>query len=210
MAGKYNLNYFNGRGLAETARWMLAEGKVDYVDQRCEQKDWKADATMRSKTPFSQLPVLTLPNGVQIAQSGAIERYLARHCKLYGANDEESAKIDMVIEGLQDTMKGMIAIRQLKDENEKKAKGEAWYADATEGWPRWGAQLNALLKANGGTWFVGKTMTYADIKAGYTLGYIGANPKAFDSFPELAALVKRVTESPQIAAWIKKRPDTPF
>jgi glutathione S-transferase len=205
-AAKPQLFYFNGRGRGEVSRLICAEAKIAYDDKRVEGKDWPA---MKPTTPFGQMPLLK-HGAVTIAQSAAIERYLARLGKLYGANDLEGAQIDMVCEGVHDAVKAFHTAFWTKDAAEKKTKMEAYFKDE---FPRWAGQLTALLKANNGGagYFVGAGVTYADI-----LVYVGfedvhkANAEAFKAFPELTAHFARVAARPNIAAWIKARPETSF
>lgn len=60
-----------------------------------------------AECPYGQIPILEVNgDGIEpriICQSGAIARYLARKFgKFYGANDEEKAIIDDVIDGVKD------------------------------------------------------------------------------------------------------------
>jgi len=205
-ADKPKLYYFNGRGRAELTRLLFAEAKIAYDDIRVEGKDWPG---MKATAPFGQMPLLKVGN-VTIAQSHAIQRYAARLGKLYGANDEEAAKIDMITEGLSEATNAFATSQFLKDAAEKKAKTEAYFKDE---FPRWAGQFTALLKANNGGagYFVGAGCTYADIEAHYVLGWMkSVDEAAFKAFPELNALIDRVAARPNIAAWIKARPVTSF
>ena len=70
------LTYFNLKGRAELSRLILAEAGVDYEDCRLERDEW-AQFKERSFAPFGQLPVLEV-DGVVVAQSNSISRFLAR------------------------------------------------------------------------------------------------------------------------------------
>ena len=56
-------------------------------------------------TVFGQLPVLEV-DGVQLGQSMAIARYLARKYNLAGKTDLEMAQADMVVDCVQDALNG--------------------------------------------------------------------------------------------------------
>jgi len=129
--------------------------------------------------------------------------------KLYGANEMESNQIDMIVGAVLDTNKNYsTAVNTIKDEAEKKAKVEAYFKDE---FPRWCGQLTAVLKANGGDWFVGKSISYADISFYHYFEKLsGASAGSLNSFPELKALLERVAARPAIAAWLKARPVTAF
>jgi len=205
-AAKPKLTYFNGRGRAEIARLLLAEAKIAYDDIRVEGKDWPA---IKDKQPFQQLPSLQVGSAL-FAQSNAIERYVARVGKLYGANELEAAAIDQVVEGIADTL---VKYRATRDEKDAKVKAEKQETYLKEDFPKWAGFLEALLKSNNGGagYFVGNGVTYADI--GFYANFFGlleAHPTALKNFPLLAALYKRVAERPNIAAWVAARPNTPF
>jgi len=185
---------------------MLAEKKIAYEDFRVENKDWPA---LKAKAPFGQMPILHIGNS-QIAQSHAIERYIARTYGLMGANDLESARVDMITEGVRDAVTPFFTAIFLKDANEKKTKLDAYFKDE---FPRWAGQLTALLKENDGGkgYFVGNDVTYADVDFAVAFEPMHQmNAAAFTAFPELAALIARVEARPNIAHWIKTRPATAF
>ena len=51
---------------------------------------------------MNRAPVLQLKSGITIGQSKSIERYISRHCKMIGDNDEEEACIDCLAENVRD------------------------------------------------------------------------------------------------------------
>lgn len=53
--------------------------------------------------PYKQMPVLEV-DGMKLAQSAAIGRYLARVFNLYGKSDLESAKADECSEAMNEIM----------------------------------------------------------------------------------------------------------
>jgi glutathione S-transferase len=205
-SAKLKLQYFPGRGRAEISRIMLAEKKVAYDDVRIPSADWPKH---KASAPFGQMPLLFVGSHV-IAQSAAIERYVARTTGLYGKDDSEAAAIDMVVEGVKDAVTPFITAAYTKDETEKKTKLEAYFKND---FSRWGGQLTALLKANdsGKGYFVGTDVTYADVYFYVAIDAIAqANATALKEFPELSALLTRVAARPNIAAWLKSRPVSPF
>ena len=96
----YKLTYFNVRGLAETSRMLFSAAGQQFEDYRYpfELKDgkkihteWDAD---KSKYIYEKVPVLEVDGGKHtIAQSKAIERFLARRFNMLGSNDGEAALI---------------------------------------------------------------------------------------------------------------------
>ncbi|KAL1919168.1 uncharacterized protein VTP21DRAFT_2550 [Calcarisporiella thermophila] len=102
---KYEVHYFPVHGLGELPRLMLEYAKADYENVFIE--DWrKPGATqwlneIKDKTPLGHIPVLVKKeNGEEfvLAESGAINRYLARDLNLMGnpSDAKETAYIDMV------------------------------------------------------------------------------------------------------------------
>ncbi len=75
---------------------LFAAAGQEYEDFRFEREDWP---NHKPNQPFHQVPVLEIKEGdsvFQLAQSNAINRYLARKFNLAGRNDLEIAKADMV------------------------------------------------------------------------------------------------------------------
>lgn len=106
----YRLTYFDGRGLGEASRYLLTLSGAQWEEVRLpvtfrpdgpplkEEFDaLKASGAL----PFDQVPLLEV-DGKKLAQSKAIERYLARTFGLYGATTLDSALIDSFSEGVTD------------------------------------------------------------------------------------------------------------
>jgi glutathione S-transferase len=99
-SSSYKLIYFNVRALAETSRMLLKAAGQEFEDFRypIEFKDgqpirpeWDAD---KSKYIYEKVPVLEIDGGKQsIAQSKAVERFIARRFHMMGSNDVEGAII---------------------------------------------------------------------------------------------------------------------
>lgn len=92
---QYKLIYFNLRGRAELARLLFAAAGQQYEDARIERESWPS---LKASTPFGQLPVLEVTEGgktLQLAQSLAIARFLARKFHLDGTSELEKAEVDM-------------------------------------------------------------------------------------------------------------------
>ncbi|CAF4590427.1 unnamed protein product [Rotaria sp. Silwood1] len=97
----YKLIYFAGRGLAETSRMLFKAAGQEFQDYRYPivindgqyiRPEWDAD---KSKYIYEKIPVLEIDGGKYvIAQSKAIERFLARRFNMLGSNDIEAAIIE--------------------------------------------------------------------------------------------------------------------
>ena len=108
------LTYFNGKGIAETSRILLAAAGYKYTDFRYPLKinNWKtydftrdefdkdkADGKLfksMDKVPFIEV------EGVIISQSKSIERYISNRFGFMGSNLIEAALIDSYCENLRD------------------------------------------------------------------------------------------------------------
>jgi prostaglandin-H2 D-isomerase / glutathione transferase len=104
---KYELTYFDLRGLAEVPRLIFALAGVDYKDSRFpfklkdaatfspEYPEWLA---VKKDYPYEKIPLLTVDGKHKIPQSGAIVRYLGREFKLAGKDSIEQAQVDATYE----------------------------------------------------------------------------------------------------------------
>jgi len=197
---KPRLTYFNGRGLGEFCRMVLAAANVDYEDRRVDDiKD------LKSQLNFGQVPLYETPDGLKLNQSGAIARFIAASHGLYGANVSESARIDMIVDGLGDVRAKYFVHRALPADQQDAAKAKF----GTETLIEWLGYFERILSENnhGQGFFVGNKLSLADItffvvsEAAKTW-----NADAFKNFPLLAGLCDRVAANANIAAWLKKRP----
>ena len=202
---KLKLTYFDfdgGRG--EPARLALTIGGIAFEDNRIAGKDWPA---FRDKTPFQAMPVLEV-DGKAVSQSNAINRYVGKLAGLYPKDDWQAARVDEVMDAVEDITTRIGSTIRLDDEAKKKAREEL----AAGPIPRFLQQLDARLKAGGGEWFVENRLTVADLKC-YLLtrwlksGVIDHVPTDIvdRNAPLLAKHLERVSNHPKIAAYYEAR-----
>jgi len=192
---KPTLTYFSGRGRAEGSRLILAEAGVEYVDNRVTDH-----SSLKPKLPFGQLPHLE-DGDLHLVQSITIARYLARKYNLAGKDLKEQAQADMIVDGVLD----INAARNAAKTEEEKQKL------ASEVLPKWLGYFEELLKKNGGKFFVGDNVTWADLYVYNALDVVVSMvPKALDSFSTLKSFKDSIANRPRIAAWLVKRPVTSF
>ncbi|CAG2194335.1 GST [Mytilus edulis] len=116
------LTYVNGRGRGELIRIILAGVGLEYTEEYLTTKEQWEELKKSGKLLYNQVPLLEI-DGLELVQTGAIARYLARKYNMYGSNDQEAVKVDMYYEGSRDFYSVFIAM-VFTDENEclKKAK----------------------------------------------------------------------------------------
>uniref|UniRef100_A0A914WXN3 glutathione transferase n=1 Tax=Plectus sambesii TaxID=2011161 RepID=A0A914WXN3_9BILA len=85
----YKLTYFNLYGRGETARILFHLAGVPYDDVRIEMEEW---AGKKSDTRWGFLPELEV-DGKKVAQSKAINLYLAKQFGFGGKDEWETARI---------------------------------------------------------------------------------------------------------------------
>ena len=96
------LVYFKMRAFAEAPQMMMRYRNQSYRYQMAWDYFGRPWADAKLETPFRQLPMLVTEDGVQIVQTGAIMRYLARRLSLVPGDQTEAAKVDAVFETSQD------------------------------------------------------------------------------------------------------------
>jgi glutathione S-transferase len=69
---KIKLTYFNIEGAAEYVRLALTLSKVDFEDDRLDGPKW---GELKPKTPYGQVPVMTVDGGPMRGQSKAMLRW---------------------------------------------------------------------------------------------------------------------------------------
>jgi glutathione S-transferase len=163
------LCYFNGRGLAETSRMILAVAGAEYEDFRypLEVIDWatfnmvreefnKDKAEGKLEKSMGKVPFLVVKDSVEttLCQSKAIERYLARRFGFMGGNDLEAAQIDSLCECIRDFKDAYQPVRKMENKEEAMQK---WFGETLVG------KLSDFEKLIGDSGYaIGSSLTLAD------------------------------------------------
>lgn len=90
------------RAQAEPIRMILHHGNICYEDITISMADWPQFKLNPAFAPFGQLPILKLPSGEIIAQSGAIIRYVSKLAGIYPSDPIAAARADMIYEFTQE------------------------------------------------------------------------------------------------------------
>ena len=201
----YKLTYFNARGRGEIIRFVFAQAGVKYEDNRIEFGDWP---TVKPTTPLGTLPILEY-DGKVFGGSMPIARFLAEKFGLAGANEAENAQIAGFVDFLADLAQRLNTANYEKDE----AKKVTLKKDLTEQHlPKFFGILEKTISANPSGWLYGPDVTYVDFRL-YLLSCIVKNTvtkEFFDNYPATNKLIDAVEALPNIAEWLKKRPETQF
>jgi len=210
---KIKVVYFDGRGRAEGIRWILTFAKVPFQDERLTFEQWGAN---KDQSPIKQLPMIECTRDgktQKMVQSFAIARTLACMNNLAGKTPCEHAACDEVVECMRDFAEAGVQAHFEKDE---KRKEEMMAKLKTETGPRIFGYLEKRITDNGAKFLVGDAYTYADILVANLIDGIKLNKPEADfnaiaeKYPNLFAMAKAVVETPEIKAWIAKRPASQF
>ena len=214
------LTYFNGKGIAETTRILLAAADVKYEDFRYPLKinDWatydftrdefdKDKAEGKLWKSMDKVPFLEV-NGKTIAQSKAIERYVAHKYGFMGESLEEAALIDSYCEFLRDFK---TAYHKEKRKPNREEAMKKWFnetlVEKLEGFEK-------ILSNNGmfeDGFSVGDKLSLADISIYSFLVEFFDNKEgvmaAYKNCPKLKAIVINVDGNVNIYNWLQNRPE---
>ena len=154
----YKFTYFDfdgGRG--EPVRIAFHAAGIDFEDHRISFKEF---GELRESTPFSSVPVLEI-DGVPVAQSNAISRYVGKMAGLYPADDLQALYCDEVLGALEDLTHYIVQTMFKEGEELQQAREkllDGWLSVYLRG-------LDRLLARGGGEYFAGNALTVADLRA---------------------------------------------
>ncbi len=189
------LTYFDIRARAEPIRLILEEMGIQYEDQQVTDQEW---SELRSGTPFGWLPVYR-DGDLEVWQSHAIYRHLARVHDLYGSSEEERIRCDVVEEAFADlnTLIGRAPWRP--DFN--KTREDFIERELSPVLDR----LERFLQTNaeGSSFWVGSFLTFVDLIALSHLDCTGSMfPEAMPGHPGLQEFCAGIARRPRIAAYL--------
>ncbi|KAF8360643.1 gst-1 [Pristionchus pacificus] len=192
------LYYFAIRGLAEPIRMMLIDNGVQF-DNITFQKDEKWFAEVKKQFAFGQVPCLK-DGDMEIPQSGAIIRHLARKLNLAGETEAEKVFADFFSEGLRDVHEKYCQMIY-RDYGSKDSFLATIY-------PAEWAKVESLLKkhANGEKFVLGDKISYADYLLFEELDIaLVLSPTSLDAFPVLKAYHGRFAKREKLQAHLASR-----
>lgn len=191
---------------AEVSRLALFIGGIEFENYHLSREEFKAFKT-DGTFPFGQMPVLIV-DGEIIAQTGAIARFCGKLSGLYPEDKPlMAAKIDQLIDAATDITNQVSPTMRIKDEDAKMAARKVL---AEETLPKWLGYLETLLNANDGDFFVGDSMTIADLAIARVIGWLkggildGIPSSVVGAFPALSAHCARMEAHPKIQQWMRE------
>ena len=201
----YKLFYFNLRGRGELSRFVFAQAGVEYEDERIEFKDWRE---LKPKMPFEVLPVLEVDGDRSISGSVNIPRYLAERFCLAGENELENAQIASIVDTITDLNQEMLKGFYEKDEKRKEELRKK-FLEETVPFKLPFFEKRASTNENG--WLYNGKLTWADLSFYLSATWLlPAVPEALKAYPGLQKLYASVESLPNIAKWLKERPDNDY
>ncbi|XP_048769812.1 glutathione S-transferase 3-like isoform X2 [Ostrea edulis] len=193
-----HLVYFNGRGRGEIVRMMLAASEIPFTESFLTERKQFENLLEDGALSFKQVPLLRIDD-MELVQTGAIVRYVARKGGLYSADDKMAAMIDMYYDASRDFQYIFLTLKFLKTEEQviadAKAAGDSKYFPA----------LEKRLKENGTGFLVGNSLTLADV--GFLevllmcIEYGGEH--FFDDYVEVQKYYQRLISIPSMANFLK-------
>ena len=218
MGTQIKLMYFDGRGVVETARCLLAVANITYEDKRfsisCDAREFPEFAAARARGEFKanmdQAPLLVVDDNISIGQSKAIERFIAHRGGLMGSNDMEAAQIDCICEHIKDIKDKYSKVKAITDATEKEAALNKWF---TAEFSEWLSKLEASLPSSHAPGCcVGNKVSYADVCVWSLLADFFDNKEGVAASvkpcAQLVSIVDAVAALPALQKWLAERPRT--
>ena len=200
----YKLTYFNVKGRAEISRFIFAQAGVTYEDKRITHEEWPA---LKPNVPAGQLPMLEV-DGVALIGSRPIARFLAERFGLAGSNDVENAQLGAIVDYFFDFFAKIYPWFVEKDEAKK---AELLEGIKNEHIPKYWGVIDKWIQDNKSEagWIFGNKPTYVDFYIYCTIEIMGKMaPNFSEKFPGVTMNKAAVESLPNIAKWLKERPQT--
>jgi glutathione S-transferase len=200
---QYELLYFPIRGRGEQIRLVFAAAEVPFTDTAV--SDWPS---LKPHTPTGQLPVMRVRSDAgetMIGQSGAIMRHLARQFDLYGANEQERTRCDMVADTATDWRNKWVPVALAGMFKTPAETVEKYWKDLPQTLSLF-EKLHGQSAAPDAGWFIGNKVSFADVILFDILDeHVAARPELLVDYPGLAGFVARFKALPGIAARLATR-----
>jgi len=200
----YKLTYFPVEAKGELIRLIFAQAEIEYEDVRIPWADWPP---IKPTTPFGHLPLLEF-DGETFTGSGPIARYLAEKHGLAGSSDTDNLKIAGIKDYQNEVVLKMVRAFFEKDEAKKEAMKQEIIQDSI---PQQLGNMERRIQENPAGWLFGTKVTYIDLNLYIIVDFMKLfKESALDGYPGVEKLVNSVGALPNIAKWLKNRPERTF
>ncbi|XP_077995650.1 glutathione S-transferase alpha-4-like [Glandiceps talaboti] len=191
------LTYFNGRGLGESVRFMLAATGTKFTETFLKDKAQMTKLREDGCLMFMQVPLLTI-DGLQLVQSQAICRYLARKHGMDGKTPEEKGRVDMINEGARDLLSKFFGIGFVPNTDELIETIKKQHL------PRFLPIFEKVLTNSSSGYLVGDCLTYADMTLFEALlNTEEVIPGSLTEFPKVQEFKEKVGALPRIKEFME-------
>lgn len=207
--GPYTVTYFDIPALGEAIRIVCVLGTLDFVDKRPTFAEW---GQMKANSKWGQLPMMTTPEGKEMAQTKSMLRYLGKIVsvdgkKLYPSDPIVAFDVDEIIDSFEDFRMLFVPSMKMKTEDEKKEARAAIMAPGGPG--------DVLLKkidaaAASSKHLVGDSLTIADVWCFMFLNFMRCgfwdyiDTDFVRKYPKLDSIQKSVKSQPLIKEYYSK------
>jgi len=191
------LVYADFRGRAEPIRLCFKASGKPFEDYRFKGENFNAE---KEKSPNKKLPYMVV-DGKEIAQSGAIALFAAKHCGMCGSNLMEETQVMSIFAETVDLLEAMVKAFFEKDEAKK---AELYKTLKGETIPKGLKYLEDNVQKSG--FFVGSALTLADVAVYDFLDSVLKHGLKIDDFPGLKALRANVDANAGIKKYLSERP----
>jgi glutathione S-transferase len=199
------LTYFDAPGRAEPIRVALHIAGLPFTDRRLKFPEF-AELKAKGAFPLGSVPLLSI-DGVQVAQTGAILRWIARSAApaLYPADARAALDVDTVLDAFNDTLSHALVPSLFERDTAKKLEMRRALADGPMA--RVFSYAEGIVARSEGPFVAGREMSIADlvvtqqilqIRAGQLDGITAA---FLAPYPRLAALADAYAADARIVAY---------
>eukprot|EP00042_Codosiga_hollandica_P031581 m.193145 g.193145 ORF g.193145 m.193145 type:complete len:422 (-) comp53680_c0_seq2:186-1451(-) len=205
-APKLKLTYFDGPGRGEAIRLAFVVGDVEFEDVRLSGPQF-SEQKAAGRFKNGVVPVLEI-DGVQYAQSLALLLYAGKLAEIYPTDPTAALAVDEVLLSCDDIQTIVFGVVYQRDKATKEAAAKAAIAGPLTAWLN---RFDAALAKNSSGYFVGDSITIADLKALVLFSYLdaahfpGVGHDFLAAWPHINKNVKLVYSHPKIAEYYKRK-----
>jgi len=204
------VTYWNGRGRAEPIRFLLAAANIHFDEQHLSKPEHLTTVRKSGKLMYNQVPLVEI-DGMNLVQSGAAARYIARKGGLYPLEARQAYLVDAVYDGVSDFRGAVLSFPFHLD---TKKLLETLQAKI----PRYVGKWEQLLQSTDSGFFLHTGASMADIVVFEVINFIedalngekGAFEKLFGPYPKVLHLCMLAKRIGQLAMYVNKRKQLPW